>query len=294
MEKGLNFRTLESRLRYHEVYEQSLALCNVALKECYVETSFGKTHVLCCGNQDAKPLVLVHAASCGSPIWYPNLPAWSEVFCVYAIDLITESSKSILTKKISTPQQHATWVKETLDGLKLSQVCLCGLSIGGWTVANFASFFPARVHKVVLLSPIQTFAKMHLSFFAKIMKMGFRPTRENVEHYIGWGSEKEAPLPSSIIEQFTISVMNMNANASFPKWIKKDRLQQITMPTLVVFGEHEFAFSVDKAKKRARQTLQNVQIEVIKDASHLVSASQPERLNQVVLAFLENETTHCI
>ncbi|MFQ6875477.1 MAG: hypothetical protein ACLUJB_16870 [Coprobacillus cateniformis] len=48
------------------------------------------------------------------------------------------------------------------------------------------------------------------------MKMGFHPTCQNVENYIGWRSQKEARLPDSIIKQFTLSVQNMNSNAIFP------------------------------------------------------------------------------
>ncbi|PWM83976.1 hypothetical protein DXB30_18560 [Coprobacillus cateniformis] len=66
------------------------------------------------------------------------------------------------------------------------------------------------------MSPVQTFAKMHLFYLLKIMKMGFHPTCQNVENYIGWRSQKEARLPDSIIKQFTLSVQNMNSNAIFP------------------------------------------------------------------------------
>lgn len=83
--------------------------------------------------------------------------------------------------------------------------------------------------------------------------MGFHPTRKNIENYIDWGSSKEAPLPDSIIEQFMLSVMNMNSNISFPKWIKKQHLEKLTMPVLLMFGENEFAFPVEKAVKRSKK-----------------------------------------
>ena len=247
MRKGLNFRTIESQKVYFETYAESLKLISSQIVEKYIATSFGDSHVICSGDESNPPLVLLHAASCGSPIWYKNLSFWSKYFKVYAIDLIGESSKSILTKKMETTRDNAQWLDETLEGLGLDKVFLCGLSIGGWNVANYAGFYPKKVIKLILLSPVQTFAKMYLSFFFKIMKMGFNPTRKNVENYIGWGSEKEEPLPDSIIKLFTISVMNMNSNASFPKWLKKKDLSNLKMPVLVILGENEFAFSIRKA-----------------------------------------------
>ncbi len=231
-------------------------------------------------------MVLLHAASCGSPIWYKNIPFWSQYFSVYAIDLIGESSKSILTKKMKTTYDNAKWLDETLTGLGLDKVFLCGLSIGGWNACNHAGFYPQKVLKVIMLSPVQTFAKMYSSFFFKIMKMGFNPTRENVENYIGWGSEKEEPLPDCIINQFTISVMNMNANASFPKWLKKKHLLNLKMPVLVMLWENEFAFSIQKAARRAKSVISNLEFQIVEEASHLVAVSKPDYINNKVLEFV--------
>lgn len=60
------------------------------------------------------PLVLLHAASCGTPIWYKNIPFWSKYYRVYTIDLIGESSKSILTKELKSAHDNAKWLNETL------------------------------------------------------------------------------------------------------------------------------------------------------------------------------------
>lgn len=286
MKKGLNFRTIESQKEYFKTYDESLKLISSQVIEKYITTSFGDSHVICSGNESNPPLVLLHAASCGSPIWYKNISFWSKHFSVYAIDLIGESSKSILTKKMKTTQDNARWLDETLAGLKLDKVFLCGLSIGGWNAANYTCFYPNKVIKLILLSPVQTFAKMYSSFFFKIMKMGFNPTRENVENYIGWGSEKEEPLPDSIIKLFTISVMNMNSNASFPKWIKKKYLLNLKMPVLVMLGENEFAFSINRATKCARSAISNLELFIVEEASHLLCASKPDYINNKVLEFI--------
>lgn len=194
MKKGLNFRTIESQKEYFEAYEKALKLIAMPVVEKYVTTSFGDSHVVCCGDENNPPLVL--------------------------------------------------------------------------------------------LSPVQTFAKMYPSFFFKIMKMGFHPTRENVENYIGWGSEREEPLSDSIIKLFTISVMNMNSNASFPKWLKRKQLWNIKMPVLMLLGENEFAFSTKKAVKRARTVCGNLELHIVEGASHLLCASEPDYINNKVLEFL--------
>lgn len=291
MKKGLNFRTLESQQEYFNTYEEAIKLIACSVTPKYVTTTYGDSHIICCGEKRNPPLVLLHAASCGSPIWYKNIPFWSKHFSIYAIDLIGESSKSILTKRMKTMQDCAKWLDETLEGLGLDKVLLCGLSIGGWNAANYASFYPQKVLKLILLSPVQTLSKMVPSFFFKIMKMGFHPTRENVERYIGWSSEREETLPDIIIRQFTLSVINMNANASFPKWLKRDRLLKLTMPVLVLLGENEFAFSIKKAKKCAYSVIDNLKLHIVKDAPHLLCVSKPEYTNDAVLHFCKQDVS---
>lgn len=287
MEKGLNFRTQKGQEDFYKAYDKTLQLWDVSYSEKYIDTSFGRTHCLISGNPNAQPLILLHAASCGATIWYPNVSLLGKRYSVYAIDLITEASKSILLSKIKTPEQSAKWLNETIDGLNLNKVYLCGLSIGGWNAANYAINYSERVKKLILLSPIQTLVKMYPSFFIKIMRMGFHPTRKNVEKYIGWGSSNEAPLPDSVIDQFTVSVLNINPNAAFPKMIKKQQLKSLKMPVMILFGENEFAFDVNKAVSVGKSIISNLNIDVIENASHLISVSLPNVINEKVIQFLD-------
>lgn len=286
MKKGMNFRTEQGQIDYFAAYDKSLKLWDIPFEEKVVETYYGDTHYLECGNKQGENLVLLHAASCGSTIWYKNVEELGKNYHIYAIDLLTESSKSLLYQKLQKPEEIAQWLEEVFDKLGLESIYLGGLSIGGWNSANYAIRYPKRVKKLVLLSPIQTLAKMYSSFFFKIMKMGFHPTRENVENYIGWGGAKEAPLPDSVIEQFTISVMNVNPNSAFPKMIQTKQLRSLQMPVLVLLGEKEFAFNPDKAMKIAKQNIQNLTIDMVADASHLIPVSRPEEANRRILEFL--------
>ncbi|MGN0142086.1 MAG: alpha/beta fold hydrolase [Roseburia sp.] len=82
--------------------------------------------------------------------------------------------------------------------------------------------------------------------------------------------------------------MNMNSNASFPKWLSESQLKAIDMRVLVLFGENEFAFDIRKAGTRARKCIRHLEMEIVKDASHLIPVSKPEYINGRILRFLED------
>lgn len=195
LEHGINFRSAESQKEYFAAYEKTMKLFQVKIQEEYVDTEFGKTYVIKAGDASKPPLVLLHAASCGSPIWYKNFDELSKHFSLYAIDLIGETSKSLMQKKMKNASDNANWIEQTLDGLGLDKV-------------------------------------------------------------------------------------------SFPRWLKERQLRGIDMPVLVLLGENEFAFHVYKAVRRARRCIANLEIEIIKDASHLIPVSKPEYVNRKIMEFV--------
>ena len=117
--------------------------------------------------------------------------------------------------------------------------------------------------------------------------MWFRPTRKHVEIYIGWANENEDALPDSIIKQFTISVMNMNSNASFQKWLKQEHLFRMRIPVLILLGENEFAFSVLKEERCAKKVIADLDIQIVEGASHLLPVCKLNYINNKVLEFIK-------
>lgn len=101
MECGINFRSSESQAEYFNAYEKTMQLFPIEVQEEYVDTEFGKSYVIKAGNTNNPPLALIHAASCGSPIWYKNFEELSKSYRLYAIDLIGETSKSLMKKKMN-------------------------------------------------------------------------------------------------------------------------------------------------------------------------------------------------
>ncbi|HEY5584044.1 MAG TPA: hypothetical protein VIK78_06085 [Ruminiclostridium sp.] len=57
MEQALNFRTLQGQVDYYKAYEETLKLWDVEYSEKYIQTSYGKSHCIICGDRSNPPLV---------------------------------------------------------------------------------------------------------------------------------------------------------------------------------------------------------------------------------------------
>jgi pimeloyl-ACP methyl ester carboxylesterase len=157
----------------------------VPYQEVEVPTRFGTTHVVVSGPIDAAPLVLLHGYRATLTMWAANVAASSKDHRVYAIDVMGQPSKTVPTDPIRNAQDYVTWLTETLDALHLDRPSLVGMSYGGWLALNFALAVPARLSKLVLLSP-GGLLPMVREFSLRGILMMFLPTRLTVNTFMRW------------------------------------------------------------------------------------------------------------
>jgi pimeloyl-ACP methyl ester carboxylesterase len=146
------FKTPEGEAAYLAAYEAAMRSWPVPYEEIDIPGRFGITHVVVTGPKDALPLVLLHGASMTSAMWSPNIADFSKDYRVYAIDVMSQPSKSIPhpDEPIRDKSDFMGWLSETLNRLELDRVSLVGMSNGGWLALNFAMSAPARVRKLAL------------------------------------------------------------------------------------------------------------------------------------------------
>ena len=80
-------------------------------KDIFIETRYGKVHVLACGKKENPPLMMIHAASMGAHSWLENLEPLIEHYRIYSFDNIGEGNKSELRDALVFTQNG----KETAD-----------------------------------------------------------------------------------------------------------------------------------------------------------------------------------
>lgn len=97
------------------------------------------------------PLVLVHGFGGSRHDWEPLVAALPS-----EIDLIAFDQRGFGEScgERGVPFSHADDLLALLDARGIAMADLCGMSLGGATVLNFALSHPRRVHRLVLVSPL--------------------------------------------------------------------------------------------------------------------------------------------
>lgn len=252
------------RRAVEEIYAKS----PVPVEKLDIETGeFGVTHVLAAGSLEASPLVLLHGTSSNSASWFGSLSTWSRSFRVYAVDLPGQPGLSDVRRPSLRDGAYVRWLGLLLDELGVERFFLCGQSLGGLVVLDYASSRPASVLGLALLSP-SGLAPPRISFFFKILPflfMGDRGVRR-INRIVS-GDVSVDPR----FEEFSLLVARhfIQLSEKLPVF-DDEKLQKISAPLLFIGGDRDALLSTRAAARRLRALLPTADIRVLEGLGHVI------------------------
>ena len=285
MSKSISiFKTPEAEAQYHAAYQAALELWPLPYRELYIPTRFGLTHVIASGPEEGSPLVLFHPAGSPAVIWYRNAAAFGQHFRIYAVDVIGEVNKSVLTVPIRTRQELADWVVDLFGGLKLESALIVGNSFGGFLTLNTALYLPDRVEKIVLISPAATFVPMwawYWYFFpAYLIRSKFLLKRAYDWIWQGF------PIDDCIAQIRAITRASGIPHHIPPSVFRDEELRKVKTPTLLLIGDQEVIYKPERAIRRAARLVPHLKAEIIRNANHNAEYTAAEEVNKKILSFI--------
>lgn len=277
--------TPQVQIEMMAIYNAKLAQWPTPYETRYLDTSYGKVHVIISGPENAPPVLLLNAGQMAGWSWMTNVGALNEHYRTYAIDTIGEPGKSELSDINHFPKNGAEWsdllVKIT-DELGVDKAFVVGASNGGFLALNYAIHYPERIEKIALLGSMG----LTPSTNENIMRITFSqmfPLKLVQDNTIRWSFGDDPELRAQIDEWFRL-VFQTAPKESPPVTMKAEELQQVKVPTLAVLGTKDNLMG-DLGK--VRELASNVPgIELVEiEASHLMGMEDPETCNQLILDF---------
>jgi pimeloyl-ACP methyl ester carboxylesterase len=268
-----------------------MKLWPIPYKELDIPTSYGSTHVIISGPEDAPPIILFHCALMTSAIWSPIIEELSRNHRTYAVDVIGDVGKTIPSNPPLSEKDLANWVVEIYEFFKIKSAKVLGWSFGGFVATNFTIHEPERVEKLGLLAPYMTFVKGGPGFLLGFLPLLF-PARFVVrifEKALCYKSDfGYTPHSQILYERFRSGKMKMKVP---PRVFSDDELQRLDMPVLLLIGEQEFLYNSRRAIERAREILSNCDAELVKKCNHAVVSDQTSLVSARILDFFNKENS---
>ena len=294
------FRSPEDEAKYYTAYEAVLQSWPVPFNEVYIPTRFGATHVIVSGSPENPPVVLLHSSGSGAVQWYKNVGALSQSYRTYAVDVIGEEGKSLVTHPIKGHfrENFAAWMREVFNGLQIDSAYMIGNSLGGCIAFNFAISDPERIKKMVLISPAATFVQMWPFYWNLMLPRGiylFTPAwigdRLNLVRLAHrafawiWQDFPEEERPAQL--RRIRNVAGHPRNRIFPPVFTDDELRKIQMPILLLIGDHEVIYKPENAIRRASRWVPGLIAEIVPNANHNAQVTAADVVNEKMLGFFQ-------
>jgi pimeloyl-ACP methyl ester carboxylesterase len=300
-----------------EWYESLMAQIKIPFSSRYVETRFGRTHMLVCGPEDAEPLVLVQAVAGNAPLWRNQLPELARHFRVYALDTVGQPGLSDPNPPSYLNSDFSDWLVDVLDELHIEKAHFAGVSAGGWQVMRMAADNPDRINKIILLSPMGV---SHARLPVKIWITKVLNKRKDANALENDLTAKSVRSPSAkgsfgsfdrqLARGMALCTRHFRVDRSLGVYNeatgkvaigkglqvlkrfflsdKKQVIRSVTCPALVIFGEHEVLYDPYKISRRVEALMPNARAEVIPNAGHAAIYDQPEHVNPMLVEFLQS------
>jgi pimeloyl-ACP methyl ester carboxylesterase len=187
------------------------------------------------------------------------------------------------------------WLTETLDGLRIDRALLVGMSYGAWLALSVAIAAPARVQKLVLLSPGGGFIPMVRQFSLRGLLMVWFPSRFTVNSFMRWLGFSVRPGQTDarpVLELMYLGLKHFRMRPETlrvpPVLFSDDQLRAMRVPTLLLIGDHEVICDPATALARARRLFPDIRCELVPGPRHDMCFSQHAVVDARVLDFLND------
>jgi pimeloyl-ACP methyl ester carboxylesterase len=254
------------------------------------------------GSGEREPIVFVHGLGGQWQNWLENLPRAAHERRVIALDLPGFGLSPMPRDAISISGYGRT-VEALVDRLGLGRIDIVGNSMGGYIAAEVAIQFPERVDQLLLVSaagissadlahaPIIVLGRVAAAIAthtaAQDRQLAARPKSRHL------ALELVARHPSRLKPDLAYEgffkgtgkpgftdALRASLNYDF-----RDRLPDISVPTLIVWGEKDSIIPVKDANEFERLIPDSRKV-VMKDTGHIAMAERPETFNELMMEFL--------
>jgi pimeloyl-ACP methyl ester carboxylesterase len=242
-----------------------------------------------------KPVICVHGVLGSSRQWKYLVSALESdgEYRAYALDLrgFGDSDKPRGGYDLATFVED---LRSFMDAMNIQKATLIGSSLGLIIVASFAVKYPDRIERLVLVgnaAHVPSTPKIVIgAFFSPLLFMMRRMTGKWLaQQFFSTINDKTR----ADFDEFVADIMRTPVRAQI-KSLKagmgvdlREDVSRMNVPVMGVFTALDRMVSLDQAEAM-RRCIKIGKVEVIEGSGHTPMLEQPEKFNEVVLAFLKD------
>ncbi|TDH25116.1 alpha/beta hydrolase [Segetibacter sp. 3557_3] len=263
----------------------------------YVNVDGTKVYVEAGGKGD--PVILVHAGFMDRRMWKYQTPALLNKHQVVLVDLpghgqTIDTMQAPLAEKV---------IRVVMDSLHIHTAAFAGISLGAAAVLDFATSYPDKVGKLVLISAglsgweegrqLQPDTREYFKLLdTSLKKRDTAAAAEVFTHYWLEGPKRSNVDVDSSLRRTVLNTIYYNMKqhraSGWPKSSSPSAIHKLAMikaPVLLIAGTEDMN-EVLQINKYLATNITGAKQVMVPDAGHFLNLERPQELNKALLQFL--------
>ncbi|MCR2032772.1 alpha/beta fold hydrolase [Anaerofustis stercorihominis] len=282
------YKTKEGKKKCLELYNRQLEKLGNPYEDIYVNTSFGKTHLVRTGNKVGKPLLVFHGGNSSSAYNLLLCKFLLDDFNIYAVDIIGHPGKSDEVSLSSRGYSYGEWASELIDKLEFKKMRCYGGSFGGGVLAKLMCVSPEKVERCVLEVPSginNAFPISSAKMMIPLIKYIITKNEDFIIKTAMYMTNGEDIIDEDTRDILKDSFDNVKTKVAMPSNVDKKRMQNFKSPAFILAGEYDCLFPSRKVLKRAKEIISDVRLYELKGRGHMHLLTNKEK--QMIIDFLK-------
>jgi pimeloyl-ACP methyl ester carboxylesterase len=235
-----------------------------------------------------EPLVVIHGGGGDARTWWRNIDELAGKYTVYAPDLPGYGGSQPLDGRYYIPEL-SEFIDKFARSLGLEKFYLMGHSLGGGIALNYALKSPQKIIKLVLVSSLCL--GREIAFWVRLFTLpalirSIGALMVFVFKSVTWLAKQLNPAEYIM----TLSPASMAVGCSITTFrhqtlVLEQRLSEVKMPTLLVWGGKDPIVPVKQAY-RAAKAIPDCRVEVFKNRGHNVHRDELKKFSSIITRFL--------
>ncbi len=252
------YRSSEGKDHLLKIYDKHMRNLNTPYEDIYVQTRFGKTHIVNLGKKGSIPLICLHGGNSFTPdMLKSDLPLLRK-FNAFIVDTIGHPGKSDETQLSSNDLSYGYWLLDVIDELQLNMINIYSGSFGAGIAIRLATVAPKRINKLSLFIPsgiANGSVKDQLKLMIPYLRYKLRPTNQNM---IKLSSSLMTRFDEERIEMLQTIFQHVKINPKMPRPAYDGELDDLTAPTIIVAAAKDILFPASRVIPRAKEIFPNL------------------------------------
>lgn len=281
------YRNEQSKKAVWKLYDRQMENLDAPYTDLYIDTSFGRTHLIECGNLTGKPLLVFHGGNATTAYNLKYCRFLLRDFHIYAVDTIGHPGKSAEVSLSPRNQDYGKWAVDVIKGLGFDRIACFGGSFGAGIVVKAMCVAPELIERSVLL--VLSAIKNAPTY--KSINMAFPMLMYTLTHKEKWFVRcilpmaiTESNITEDILTTARSSIDNAKIKSVMPQNESCRNLCKYQNPVLVMAAEKDCLFPAKDVLLKAKKVWRQSERYLLKDRGHINELTNEEK--KMIIDFL--------